>query len=80
MLVFQSMLPILESYKSYLQTEAEIDLAISNPEYAKVAYLRNFQTMDIAKIGDADTKMILAEYGLEMSNEAAHGIVADLTA
>jgi len=23
--------------------------------------------------------MILCEYGLEMSNEAAHGIVADLT-
>jgi len=23
--------------------------------------------------------VILAEYGLEMSNEAAHGIVADLT-
>ena len=55
-------------------------LLLVDPEYAKVAYLRNFQTMDIAKIGDADTKMILAEYGLEMSNEAAHGIVADLTA
>ena len=55
-------------------------LLLVDPEYAKVAYLRNFQTMDIAKIGDADTKMILAEYGLEMSNEAAHGIIADLTA
>ena len=55
-------------------------MLLVDPEYAKVAYLRNFQTMDIAKIGDADTKMILAEYGLEMSNEAAHGIVADLTA
>lgn len=54
-------------------------LLLVDPEYAKVAYLRNFQTMDIAKIGDADTKMILAEYGLEMSNEAAHGIVADLS-
>ena len=35
--------------------------------------------MDIAKIGDADTQLVLAEYGLEMSNEAAHGIVADLS-
>tara|TARA_B100001057_G_scaffold233509_1_gene233734 strand:- start:2374 stop:3306 length:933 start_codon:yes stop_codon:yes gene_type:complete len=54
-------------------------LLLVDPEYAKVSYLRNFQTMDIAKVGDADTKLILAEYGLEMSNEAAHGIVADLS-
>jgi hypothetical protein len=38
-----------------------------------------FETIDIATIGDAETKMIVAEYGLEVSNEAAHGIVADLT-
>lgn len=54
-------------------------LLLVDPEYAKVSYLRNFQTMDIAKIGDADTRLVLAEYGLEMSNEAAHGIVADLS-
>jgi hypothetical protein len=50
-----------------------------DPEYAAVGYFRNFQTQDIAKIGDADTKMIVAEYGLEMRNEAAHGAIADLT-
>ncbi len=50
-----------------------------DPEYAKVAFYRNFQTQDIAKVGDADTKMILAEWGLEMSNEAAHAAVFDLT-
>jgi len=49
-----------------------------DPEYAKVTYYRNFQTTDIAKIGDADTKMILAEWGLEMSNQAAHGAIFDL--
>jgi hypothetical protein len=49
-----------------------------DPEYAKVSYYRNFQTTDIAKIGDADTKMILAEWGLEMSNQAAHGAIFDL--
>lgn len=49
-----------------------------DPEYAAVAFYRNFQTTDIAKIGDADTKLILAEYGLEMKNEAAHAKIADV--
>lgn len=57
----------------------ERSLLLVDPEYAKVSFLRDFQVQDIAKIGDAETKMVLAEYGLEMSNEAAHGIVADLT-
>lgn len=56
----------------------ERSLLLVDPEYAKVAYLRNFQTVDIATVGDAETKMIVVEYGLEVSNEAAHGIVADL--
>ena len=55
-------------------------LLLVDPEFAKVSYLRNFETVDIATIGDADTKMIVVEYGLEVSNEAAHGIVADLNA
>ena len=57
----------------------ERSLLLVDPEFAKVSYLRNFETIDIATIGDAQTKMIVAEYGLEVSNEAAHGIVADLT-
>ena len=57
----------------------ERSLLLVDPEFAKVSYLRNFETIDIATIGDAETKMIVAEYGLEVSNEAAHGVVADLT-
>ena len=57
----------------------ERSLLLVDPEYAKVSYLRDFKTVDISTVGDAETKMILAEFGLEMSNEAAHGIVADLT-
>jgi hypothetical protein len=57
----------------------ERSLLLVDPEYAKVAYLRDFKTVDIATIGDAVTKMIICEYGLEVSNEAAHGIVADLS-
>ena len=57
----------------------ERSLLLVDPDYAKTSYLRNFQTVDIATIGDAETKMILAEFGLEVSNQAAHGVVADLT-
>lgn len=44
-----------------------------------VSYLRKMQTVDLAKTGDAEKAMILAEYTLESRNEAASGIVADLT-
>jgi hypothetical protein len=56
----------------------ERSLLLVDPEFAKVSYLRDFKTIDISTIGDAMTKMIVVEYGLEVSNEAAHGIVADL--
>ena len=57
----------------------ERTLLLVDPDFAKVSFLRDFQTVDISTIGDAQTKMIVVEYGLEMSNEAAHGVVADLT-
>jgi len=50
-----------------------------DPNYARVAYYRRFQQTPLAKIGDAETRMILAEYGLQVDNEAAHGAIADLT-
>lgn len=49
-----------------------------DPEYAAVAYLRPFMKSDLAKNGDAERKFILAEYTLEVRNEKAFGIVADL--
>jgi len=55
------------------------DALILDPEYASLAYLRPFQTYDIARVGDADKKQILAELTLEVSNEAAHGGVFDLS-
>jgi hypothetical protein len=54
------------------------DAFILDPEYAAVAYLRPFATNELAKTGDSDKTQILAELTLEMRNEAAHGLVADL--
>jgi len=46
--------------------------------YSKVAYYRKMDRIDIGTIGDATTKLILSEYGLQVSNEAAHFKIADL--
>ena len=52
---------------------------VVDPSKAAVAFLRNYQTEDLAKTGDAENKMLLAEYCLKVHTEKAHGIVADLT-
>lgn len=59
--------------------QREREAFIVDPEYASVAYLRNFQTQELAKSGDSTKKMILVEYGLKVKTSRAHGIVADLT-
>jgi len=54
------------------------DALVLDPEYAALAYLRPFQTSDLAKTGDSENTQLLAEVTLEVKNEAAHGIIADL--
>lgn len=51
-----------------------------DPSMASIAYLRPFQTIELAKTGDAEKRMLLAEWGLKVNNEAAHGLCADLQA
>lgn len=55
------------------------DALILDPEYAALAYLRPFQTNELARVGDAEKTQILAEFTLEVRNEAAHGGVFDLS-
>lgn len=50
-----------------------------NPEGIQCVFLRPFQTVDIARTGDAEKKLMLVEFGLKVGNEAAHGAAADLT-
>ena len=54
------------------------DALVLDPEYAALAYLRPFQTNELAKAGDSDKTQVLVEVTLEVKNEAAHGIIADL--
>jgi hypothetical protein len=55
------------------------DCFFINPNYIRVAYLRPFQTLPLAKTGDSDKKMLLVDYTLEVGNEKAHGLVTDTT-
>jgi len=59
----------------FLATSGDIDFV--NPNYIRVAYLRPFQTIPLAKTGDSDQKMLLVEYTLEMGNEHAHAAIYD---
>lgn len=51
---------------------------VIDPEYLKVAYLRPWQQFDLAKTGDNIKREMLVEWSLEVCNQDAHGIVADL--
>jgi len=47
-------------------------------EFLNVLYLRSFRTVKLAKTGDAEKRMLIAEWTLEVKNEAALGLTADL--
>jgi len=52
---------------------------ILDPEYAAVAYLDPVQQKPLAETGHSISRLIWAEYGLQIDNEKAHGIVRDTT-
>ncbi|MDB4726321.1 DUF5309 domain-containing protein [bacterium] len=56
----------------------ERDAWCLDTEYASIATLRPIQAVDLAKTGDAEKKMLICETGLKVSNEKAHGLIADL--
>jgi len=52
---------------------------VGDPEYASVAYLRNFRTEVMAKTADGEKRMILCEWGLRMKSQYSWAAIADLT-
>ena len=52
---------------------------VLDPTMASIATLRPFQSNLLAKAGDSEKHQMLVEYTLQVSNEKAHGIVADLS-
>jgi hypothetical protein len=59
-------------------TPAAEQALVLDPSMASVATLRPFQSNLLAKSGDSEKHQMLVEYTLQVSNEKAHGIVADL--
>ena len=49
-------------------------------DHFNFATLRPFSTVDLAKTGDSERKQIIVEWTTEVTNEAAHGGIYDLTA
>jgi hypothetical protein len=59
--------------------QRERDAYVLDAEFYSTCFLRPVEVVDLAKTGDAEKRMILVEYGLKVKNEAALGVVADLT-
>jgi hypothetical protein len=76
--LYQSDFGILQLVADRFLRSDDREVLVLDPEYAALAYLRPFQTKDLAVNGDSERSQIIAELTLEMRNEAAHGIVADL--
>ena len=78
--LYQSDFGILQLVPNRFMRSSDREVLVLDPEYAELSYLRPFQTKDLAITGDSERSQIIAELTLEMRNEAAHGIVADLDA
>jgi hypothetical protein len=52
---------------------------VIDPDMLAVAYLRPFATNELAKTGDSEKTQLICEATLEVKNEAAHGVIADLS-
>lgn len=50
-----------------------------DPDMVAIATLRPFQTIPLAKTGDSEKRLLIIEWALKVNNEAAHGVVADLS-
>jgi hypothetical protein len=55
------------------------DVLVYEKDFWCIANLRGMQNKEIARTGDAEKRQVLMEAGLQANNEAASGIIADLT-
>ena len=53
------------------------DVFVLDPNYAAVAYLQTAKQEPLAKTGLSERRLISAEYGLQVTSEKAHGVIAD---
>ncbi len=58
---------------------ADIGLLL-DPDYVAVAFFRSFRTYPMARTGDAENRMIVVEWGVEMRNGLAHVLMNGIKA
>lgn len=59
--------------------QRERDAWVLDPDFLALKHLRPFRREPLAKTGDASKVMLLVEWGLQVRQEAALGLCADLT-
>lgn len=55
------------------------DVLVLDPNYARVAYLAPTSQKPLARTGHAERRLISVEWGVQVDNEAAHGVIADIS-
>lgn len=55
------------------------NVLVLDPEYAAIAYLDEVQQKPLAETGHSISRLLWAEYGLQVDNEKAHGVIRDTT-
>lgn len=52
---------------------------VIDPQYIEIDYLRPYQTTPLAKLGDSEKRLLLAEWTLKVAAPLGEGLIADLT-
>ena len=52
---------------------------VLDPEYAAITYLDEVQQKPLAETGHSMRTLVWCEYGLQIDNEKAHGVIRDTT-
>ena len=59
--------------------QPEANVYVIDKSMAAVSYLRPFQSVPLAKTGDAEKSMLVVEYALKVKNQKAHAQIAGCT-
>ena len=55
------------------------DVFVLDPNYAAIAYLQTATQKELARTGLSERRLISCEWGLQVTSEKAHGVIADVS-
>ncbi len=55
------------------------DVFVIDPSHAEIAYLQTANQKPLARTGLSERRLISAEWGLQVTSEKAHGVIADIS-